>query len=268
MGTQLSIFDCLGGCFTFSTFSEKDHFEFKSNQSKSIKKLNGHNVSILIVKYEPFYLWNISVQNSSLRILWESSFGFLLLPFLWRKFILRNSFWRKFFHPTTPSGFYPPATSTIIFMLRWIYGIFFKLWSVIRKLHQIFFNKQRRHADKIPAWEFWNVFSTTLGIMRFNVMEVTLSHELSKLIVCQRELKNKIEKQIIFSIIFTMTVAFSAKLSFGLLFVTLCILAATFIYITISMQDSITDLQRNLFTICYQQLHPQDSQERQEPLGQ
>ena len=99
-------------------------------------------------------------------------------------------------------------------------------------------------------------------------MEVALSHEISRLIVSQRELKNKIEKQIIFSIIFTMTVAFSAKLSFGLLFVTLCILAATFIYITVSMQDSITDLQRNLFTICYQQLHPQDSQERQEPLGQ
>ena len=172
-------------------------------------------------------------------LLWEF-FGkvlldFFLLPFLWRKFILRNSFWRKFFHPTTSSGFYPSDPSTIIFMLRWIYGIFFKLWSVIRKLHQIFFNKQRRHADKIPAWEFWNVFSTTLGIMRFNVMEVTLSHELSKLIVSQRELKNKIEKQIIFSIIFTMTVAFSAKLSFGLLFVTLCILAATFIYITVSI---------------------------------
>ena len=101
-------------------------------------------------------------------------------------------------------------------------------------------------------------------------MEVTLSHELSRLIVCQRELKNKIEKQIIFSIIFTMTVALSTKLSFGLLFVTLCIVAATLIFLTVSMQDSIMDLQRNLFTICYQQLHPQDSQsqERQQPLGQ
>ena len=104
--------------------------------------------------------------------------------------------------------------------------------------------------------------------MRYNVMEITLSNELSKLIVSQRELKNKIEKQIVLSIIFVMTVAFSTKLSFGLLFVTLCIVAATLIYITVSMQDSITALQHNLFTICYQQLHPQGSEERQQPVGQ
>ena len=211
------------------------------------------------------------------KILWKQAEQFIIL--LWKilgKFNQKFFFFEKalldsfflFCGENSFSGFYPPAPSTTIFMLRWVCGIFLTLWSVIRKLHQIFFNKQRRHADKIPAWEFWNVFRTTLGIMRFNIMEVALSHEISRLIVSQRELKNKIEKQIILSIIFTMTVAFSAKLSFGLLFVTLCILAATFIYITISMQDSITDLQRNLFTICYQQLHPQDSQERQEPLGQ
>ena len=104
--------------------------------------------------------------------------------------------------------------------------------------------------------------------MQYNVMEVTLSSELSKLIVSHRELKNTNEKQIVLSIIFVMTVAFSTKLSFGLLFATLCIVAATLVYITISMQDSITALQRNLFTICYQQLHPQGSEERQQPVGQ
>ena len=98
-------------------------------------------------------------------------------------------------------------------------------------------------------------------------MEMTLSHELSKLIVSQRELKNTNEKQIVLSIIFVMTVAFSTKLSFGLLFATLCIVAAILVYITISMQDSITALQRNLFTICYQQLHPQSSEDRQQPYG-
>ena len=98
-------------------------------------------------------------------------------------------------------------------------------------------------------------------------MEITLSHELSKLIVSQRELKNTNEKQIVLSIIFVMTVAFSTKLSFGLLFATLCIVAATLVYITISMQDSIATLQRNLFTLCYQQLHPQTSEERQQPDG-
>ena len=88
-----------------------------------------------------------------------------------------------------------------------------------------------------------------LGTMRYNVMEITLSNELSKLIVSQQELKNTNKKQIVLSIIFVMTVAFSTKLSFGLLFATLCIVAATLVYITISMQDSITALQRNLFTI-------------------
>ena len=86
--------------------------------------------------------------------------------------------------------------------------------------------------------------------MRYNVMEITLSNELSKLIVSQRELKNTNEKQIVLSIIFAMTVTFSTKLSFGLLFTTLCIVAATLVYITISMQDSIATLQRNVFTLC------------------
>ena len=54
-------------------------------------------------------------------------------------------------------------------------------------------------------------------------MEVTLSSELSNLIVSHRVLKNTNEKQIVLSIIFVMTVAFSTKLSFGLLFATLCI---------------------------------------------
>ena len=101
-------------------------------------------------------------------------------------------------------------------------------------------------------------------------MEVTLSAELSRLIACQQALKNKIEKQIILSIIVTMVVALSSKLSFGLLFITLVIIMGTLIFLTVTMQDSILNLQRNLFTICYQQLHSQDSQsqERQEPLGQ
>ena len=101
-------------------------------------------------------------------------------------------------------------------------------------------------------------------------MEVTLSAELSRLIACQQALKNKIEKQIVLSIIVTMVVALSSKLSFGLLFVTLVIITGTLIFLTVTMQDSILNLQRNLFTICYQQLHSQDSQsqERKEPLGQ
>ena len=98
----------------------------------------------------------------------------------------------------------------------------------------------------------------------YNAVEVTLTPELAKLIVLYRELKNTQEKQIILLIIFIMTVAFSSKLSFGLLFITLCIVAGTLVYITISMQNSIATLQHNVFTLCYQQLRPE---ERQQPDG-
>ena len=101
-------------------------------------------------------------------------------------------------------------------------------------------------------------------------MEVTLSAEVSRLIACQQALKNKIEKQIVLSIIVTIVVALSSKLSLGLLFVTLVIIMGMLIFLTVTMQDIILNLQRNWFTICYQHLHSQDSQsqERQEPLGQ
>ena len=98
----------------------------------------------------------------------------------------------------------------------------------------------------------------------YNAVEVTLTRELAKLIVTYKELKNTQDKQTILLIIFSMTVAFSSKLSFGLLFITLCIVAATLVYITISMQNSIATLQRNVFTLCYQQLRPE---ERQQPDG-
>ena len=94
----------------------------------------------------------------------------------------------------------------------------------------------------------------------YNAVEVVLTPELAKLIVTFRELKNTQEKQIILLIIF----AFSSKLSFALLFITLCIVAGTLVYITISMQNSIATLQRNVFALCYQQLH---SDERQQPDG-
>ena len=106
--------------------------------------------------------------------------------------------------------------------------------------------------------------------MTFSVMEITLSRELSRLIACQQDLKNKIEKQTILCIIIIMVVALSSKLSFALLFGTLVCITATLIFLTVSMQDTIISLQRNLFDICYKQLHGPgvEGQEREEPLGQ
>ena len=101
-------------------------------------------------------------------------------------------------------------------------------------------------------------------------MEVTLSRELSRVIANYQELKNKIERQIILCIIATMSVAFTSKLSFILLLATLICVTGTLIFLTVSMQNTIFSLQRNLFDICYRQLHSSnvDDQEREEPLGQ
>ena len=97
----------------------------------------------------------------------------------------------------------------------------------------------------------------------YNAVEVTLTSELAKLIVTYKELKNTQDKQIILLIVFSMTVGFSSKLSFALLFITLCIVAGTLVWITISMQNSIATLQKNVFALCYQQLHSQDSQSQE-----
>ena len=106
--------------------------------------------------------------------------------------------------------------------------------------------------------------------MSFAVMEVTLSRELSRIIANYQELKNKIERQLILCIIATMSVAFTSKLSFMLLLATLICVTGTLIFLTVSMQNTIYSLQRNLFDICYKQLHSSsvDDQEREEPLGQ
>ena len=108
------------------------------------------------------------------------------------------------------------------------------------------------------------MFGAKILDIMYNAVEVVLTPELAKLIVTFRELKNTQEKQIILLIVLIMTVAFSSKLSFALLFITLCIVAGTLVYITISMQSSIATLQRNVFALCYQQLH---SDERQQPDG-
>ena len=106
--------------------------------------------------------------------------------------------------------------------------------------------------------------------MSFAVMEVTLSQELSRIIANYQELKNKIKRQLILCIIATMSVAFTSKLSFMLLLATLICVTGTLIFLTVSMQNTIYSLQRNLFDICYKQLNSSsvDDQEREEPLGQ
>ena len=68
----------------------------------------------------------------------------------------------------------------------------------------------------------------------------------------------------------TMSVAISSKLSYILLLTTLGSVTATLIFLTVTMQNTIYSLHKNLFAICYKQLHPSDADHYQgeEPMGQ
>ena len=143
MGTQFNIFGCWGGFLHFPLFQRKIVWvQIKSNQSK-ISRNWTDIMWVFNCQYEPFYPWIFQFK--------------ILLPFYLSSANFSGSFPLRNFIGILP--FPPPSYH----MLRWIYRIFFQLWSVIRKLHQILFNKPRRRPDKIPAWrEFWNVFSTHL----------------------------------------------------------------------------------------------------------
>ena len=87
--------------------------------------------------------------------------------------------------------------------------------------------------------------------MSFAVAEITLSQELSSIIIDYQDLKNKIKRQLILCILATMSVAISSKLSYVLLLTTLICVTGTLIFLTVTMQNTIY----SLFDICYKKLH-------------
>ena len=92
--------------------------------------------------------------------------------------------------------------------------------------------------------------------MSFVISEIELTQELSNIVNVYYDLKINCKRLITLCIFATMTVAISSKLSYFLLLTTLLFVTATLVYLTITMQDTIHNLQRNLFAICYKQLHP------------
>ena len=106
--------------------------------------------------------------------------------------------------------------------------------------------------------------------MSFAVMEITLSRELSSIIANYQDLKNKIKRQLILCILAAMSVAISSKLSYVFLLTTLICVTGTLIFLTVTMQNTIHSLQKNLFDICYKQLHSSSADDHQgeEPIGQ
>ena len=92
--------------------------------------------------------------------------------------------------------------------------------------------------------------------MSFVISEIELTQELSNIINVYYDLKINSKRLITLCIFATMTLAISSKLSYFLLLTTLLFVTATLIYLTVTMQDTIHNLQRNLFAICYKQLRP------------
>ena len=106
--------------------------------------------------------------------------------------------------------------------------------------------------------------------MSFAVSEIVLSQELSNIIDVYQDLKINTKRLNMLCIFATMSVAISSKLSYILLLTTLGSVTATLIFLTVTMQNTIYSLHKNLFAICYKQLHPSDADHYQgeEPMGQ
>ena len=106
--------------------------------------------------------------------------------------------------------------------------------------------------------------------MSFAVSEIVLSQELSNIITDYQDLKINIKRLLTLCIFATMSVAISSKLSYILLLTTLVCVTATLIFLTVTMQNTIYSLQKNLFDICYKQLHlsSADHHRGEEPIGQ
>ena len=106
--------------------------------------------------------------------------------------------------------------------------------------------------------------------MSYAVSEITLSRELSSIVIDYQDLKINIKRQLSLCIFATMSVAVSSKLSYMLLLTTLICVTGTLIFLTVTMQNTIYSLQKNLFDICYKQLHSSsaDDSQGEEPIGQ
>ena len=94
-----------------------------------------------------------------------------------------------------------------------------------------------------------------VAMSSFVISEVELTRELSAIVNVYYDLRINCKNLIALCIFSTMILALSSKLSYSLLLLTLLFVTGTLVYLTISMQDTVHTLQRNLFAICYKHLH-------------
>ena len=87
--------------------------------------------------------------------------------------------------------------------------------------------------------------------MNHIVLQAELAQELSNIVDMYRNLRINTRNQITLCIFSVMALTLSSKLSYSMVLLTLLFVTATLVYLTISQQEIVQTMQRNLFQICY-----------------
>ena len=86
------------------------------------------------------------------------------------------------------------------------------------------------------------------------VIQAELAQELANIVDLYRTLKINDKNQIALCLFSVMVLTLSSKLSFSLMLLTLLFVTATLVYLTITQQETVQTLQKNIFKICYKSL--------------
>ena len=100
-------------------------------------------------------------------------------------------------------------------------------------------------------------FASSTGLVDMNnhlVLQAELAQELAKLVDVYRYLRINNKHQIALCIFLVMVLTLSLKLSYSLMLLTLLFVTATLVYLTITQQETVQTLQKNVFKICYKSL--------------
>ena len=86
------------------------------------------------------------------------------------------------------------------------------------------------------------------------ILETALAQELSNIVDVYRNLRINNRNQIALCIFLVMASSLFSKLGYSLMLMTWLFVTATLVYLTISQQEMVQTMQKNLFQICYKSL--------------
>ena len=86
------------------------------------------------------------------------------------------------------------------------------------------------------------------------ILEAELAQEFTNIVDVYRNLKINNRNQIALCIFLVMTSTLSSKLGYSSMLLSLLFVTATLVYLTISQQNMVQTMQKNLFHICYKTL--------------